>query len=66
MANFLNMHELPQAASVQIRYCTGELCKNPHIVLLDECGKPFAQFVQCPSWFLKVVETHLARAEGKK
>lgn len=36
---------LPQAHSVQVRFCVGTECQRPHVVLFDRSGKPFAQFV---------------------
>lgn len=35
----------PQATSVQVFFCNNPRCHRPHVVLKDENGKPFAQFV---------------------
>lgn len=34
-----------QAAGVGVAFCDNPECHRPHVVLLDEKGKPFAHFV---------------------
>lgn len=41
------INEAPQAASVSVFFCHNPKCLRPHVVLFNDDGKPFAQFI-CP------------------
>lgn len=37
--------DIPQAEWVRVYWCDAKDCRRPHILLFNEAGKPFAQFV---------------------
>ena len=39
------LHDIPAAAAVGVFFCPAPECHMPHIMLYDEDGDPFAQFV---------------------
>ena len=65
MTERIEVENLPQAHRVSVYYCEndpqGPPCGNPHVVLRDATGEPFAQFVQTPEFFVGILVKHAER-----